>query len=608
MNKVAKLAKELLVFDPRIYSDLDKYIWIRDSYEEHMEAQRFFVCLLKKGIYIKGFATDKESMVGLEMYNKKIYDISTLDQKSSVVFHDTYVARYAVELPEVVHNARILNPDVPRENIVIWGGGITGRRVYRILSGYGIKAKCCIDSNRELEGENKWGMVVHTPEYLERCAETPTIIEAMEKWEELDACIRERYGKRFYFSFVEGEKNAYNGHYITYMFNLMTWFQNFAFFVGKTVYVYGIGKVEYEMVRYLKLLDISFGGFLIDESDVADDGQHGDHDVRWVEEILYEQDYFIWVYNKSKVKRLEELGLVSQENYIYYDGVKNTSIKKPQVLDINLGHNYLFGGKYPGIMIYGVDKENDYKIAVLGASTTEGKAFRFKSWPELMYEELHNRGFQNITVYNGGISGYTSGQELLKLIRDLVPLEPDMVIVYDGVLDLNYCVTYPLINGYVKKIFEFAKENIENDEDDILFMEESHPICQGIKESEDAFSMWLSNIRTMYAVAKERNIRFYSFCQPMLGSKEGKTETEKNMLLSTYSPSITNLINGSFRKRISQMDRLPEYIYDLSHIFDYESDVYMDNAHVWEKGNRIIAREIAEIILPELSNLYTRSR
>ena len=597
--------KELLLFDPRIYSDLDKYIWIGDTYEEHMEAQRFFVCLLKKGIYIKGFATDKEPMFGLEMSNKKIYDISTLDQQSSVVFHDTHVARYAAELPEGVHNARILNPDMPRENIVIWGSGITGRRVYRILTGHGIKVECCIDSNKDLEGENKWGMVVHTPEYLEKYAEPPTIIEAMEKWGELDACIRGRYGKRFYFSFVEEKKTAYNGHYITKMFNLMTWSGNFAFFVGKKVYVYGIGEVENEMAGYLKLLDISFGGFLIDESDMADDSKHGDHDVRWIEEVLYEQDYFIWVYNRSKVKRLEELGLVSHENYIYYDGINNTSIKRPQVLDTNLGHNYLFGSKYPGIMVYGADRENDYKIAVLGGSTTDGKAYSFKSWPELMYEELHDKGFQNITVYNGGISGYASGQELLKLIRDLIPLEPDMVIVYNGFNDSNYCSSYPLTGGYLKKIFEFAKENIENDEDASLFMGESHPICQGIKASEDAFSAWLSNIRTMYAVAKEWDIRFYSFCQPMLSSKEGKTEAEKSMLLSVHSPSITNLMNGSFRKRISRMDRLPGYIYDLSHIFDYESDVYMDHCHVWEKGNRIIAREITEIILPELSHLYT---
>lgn len=604
----SKAAKEFLTFDLRFYSGLDKYIWISDSYTEHMEAQCFFVCLLKKGIYIKGFATDKESMFGLKMYNKKIYDISKLDQKSSIVFRDTYMARYDAELPEEVHNARILNPDMSLENVVIWGGGITGKRVFRILSENGIKAGCCIDSNRNFDGKNMWGMVVHTPEYLERLSKPITIIEAMEKWEELDACIGDRYVKRFYFSFIEEKKTAYSGHYITRMFNLMTWNGDFAFFVGKKTYIYGIGEVEDEMASYLTLLDISFAGFLVDEFDMFDDGRHGDYFVRCIEDILYVQDYFIWVYDKNKVKRLEELGLVSHENYFYYNGAKNTSIRKTQILDTNLGHNYLFGSKYPGLMIYGTDRESDYKIAVLGASTTGGKVFAFKSWPELMYDELCNKGFQNITIYNGGISGYTSGQELLKLIRDIIPMEPDMIIVYDGLSDLTMSFQYPLTGGYIKKVFEFAKENIEGDEDDSLFLGEKLPICQGIKVSEDVFSAWLSNIRTMYAVANERDIRFYSFCQPMLGSKKEKTDAEKSMLLSVYSPSITNLMNGSFRKRISQMGRLPSYIYDLSHIFDYESDVYMDHCHVWEKGNQIIAKAITKIILPELIHLYKRPR
>lgn len=594
--------QELLVFDPRLYSDLDKYIYINDSYKVHRETQRLFVSMLKKGIYIKGFATDKESMVGLKMYNKKIYDIDTLDQNNSVVFYDIYLKRFDVEVPKKVHNIRMLNPDVPKDNIVIWGSGVTGRRVYKILSENGIKAEFYVDSNRALKGTYQCGLPVYAPEDMGNSAEPPIIIEAMEKWEELDACIREEYEKRFYFSFIENDvrEKIYGGHFIKQMFDLMSWNGNFKFFIGKKVYVYGTGKVEREMARYLKLLDISFGGLLTDESDVAGIETCGGCNVRYVEEVLYEKDYFVWVYERKRVKRLEELGLKSHENYLYYHGVNNTSQKRRNILDTNLGHNYLTDGKYPGITIYGEDKEKDFKIGVLGGSTTDGKIFSFKAWPELMYEELHNRGLDNITVYNGGVSGYASGQELLKLIRDMIPLKPDMIIVYDGLIDLSYGNPYPLTSGYLSKVFEFAKENIENDEDDSVINGENEPICQGIEAKKDIFSAWAENIRTMYAVSSERNISFYSFCQPMLGSKNGKTEEEENMLLSVNSPELFRLMEGSFRKRISQMVKLPKYMYDLSHIFDDEKEVYMDHCHVWEKGNEIIAREIIKVILPEL--------
>jgi lysophospholipase L1-like esterase len=595
-------AKAFLIFDPRLYSDLEKYIWISDSLKEHREAQRFFVCLLKKGIYIKGFATDKKSMFNLKMYNKKIYDINTLNRENTIVFYDTYLGRFDVELPRCVQNARMLNPDIAFKNIIIWGSGITGRRVYKILSENGIEVACCVDSNKDLEGTYLYNLPVYTTEYLEKFEERPVIIEAMENWEELDNSIRGSYDQRFYFSFIENDmkKLSKNTSYINLMFNLTSWHNNFAFFVDKTVYIYGVGEYENELAKYLKLLDIDFGGFLIDKSEEMVSSVYTNYNVSYIEEILYEKDYFIWVYEKRNVKKLEELGLISHANYIYHNGTNNTSIKRKQILDTNLGYNYLINSKYPGILIYGIEKKKNYKIAVLGGSTTDGKLYFFKSWPQLMYEELYNKGIENITIYNGGVVEYASGQELLKLIRDVIPLKPNMIILYDGFNDLNSQFEYPLTNGYLKKIFEFAKENMENDICNSLFTDKDFSICQGIETTKDLFSAWWSNIQTMYAIAMERNISFYSFCQPMLESKRGKTEVEKNMLLSVNNPALTNLVEHSFRKRIKQIAKLPMYMHDLSYIFDNEKDIYMDHCHVLEKGNQIIAREIIKIILPEL--------
>ncbi len=600
-SNIGKAAKELLLFDSQIYRSLDKYIWMNDSYKGHLEAQRFFVCLLKKGIYIKGFATDRKSMFNLKMYNKKIYDINMLDRENSVVLYDTYLGGFDVELSKSVHNARVINPELTRKNVVIWGSGITGKRVFKILSEQGIKIECYIDSNRNLEGTYKCGLPVHTPEYIEKMPRKLTIIEAMERWEEIDLCLRGKYENRFHFCFVENDvKKSHIGHYIKNMFDLKTWFGDFAFFIGKKVYVYGTGNIESQLPKYLKLLDIDFGGFLIDESDMERNAIYGIYDVKYVEEVLNEKNYFIWVYDKKRVRRLDELGLIGHKNYICFQGGNYEAANRKQIMDVNLGNNYLADSKYPGITVYGDDKEKDFKIAVLGNSTTDGKLFSFRSWPELMYDELHNKGLEHITVYNGGVVAYTSGQELLKLIRDVIPLKPDMIIVYDGFCDMTLRLPYLLTNGYLNKIFKFASENMENDEVDGLFYEKNGSVYYGIETNQDRFEKWLSNMRTMHAIASDRNIRFYGFCQPMLSSKNGKTEDEKNILLSVDSPVINHLINESFRKQLNQMTELPVYIQDLSHIFDDEKDVYMDHCHVWEKGNQIIAREISRIILPEI--------
>lgn len=77
---------------------------------------------------------------------------------------------------------------------------------------------------------------------------------------------------------------------------------------------------------------------------------------------------------------------------------------------------------------------------------------------------------------------------------------------------------------------------------------------------------------------------------------------EKNILLSMASSKIKLLCEESFRRQLEQLSCKQNYIYDLPHIFDggRADDVYMDVCHVWENGNRVIAKEIEKVIRAEL--------
>ncbi|MBD5521747.1 MAG: hypothetical protein HDR03_11130 [Lachnospiraceae bacterium] len=173
----------------------------------------------------------------------------------------------------------------------------------------------------------------------------------------------------------------------------------------------------------------------------------------------------------------------------------------------------------------------------------------------------------------------------------------------DTEVEENNIEQYPFAFGYAKLLFDYARERIEND----FIDEDENHVCTGIMTSQNIFNNWLSNIRTMYAIASERKIRFFSFCQPCLSSKEEKTIKEKNILISMQSHRGRKLVKESFRKYMALTPELPDYIYDLSNVFDGENDIYMDICHVWEKGNQIIAREIKKIILSEI-NLDNRQK
>lgn len=583
-------AQELLVPNPLLYSDLKKYVWISDSHEMHKHAQVLFDYLLKKNIYITGFVTDKKTLFGLKMFHKPIFNIDDLDEENTAVFFDPYFTHLDISASVDTYSARIINPKLDHTNVVIWGSGFTGRRAYAALTNSGIDVKYFVDSDRTLDGGEKFGLPIYAPDRLVESENDITIVEALAQWKEVDESIKGKYRNRFHYCLrdIDGFEFEENR-----LFSLNN-YCHFSFFQSSRVYIYGLGTNEKEMAQLLKLLDFDFLGFLIDEDESINCEISERYSVKYVEEILYEEDYYIWVYDAKRAVRLHELGLIYLKQYLCYGYIIDITINRKNLLDVNLAYNYLSDSEYPGFEVYGKETEDAYKIAILGGSTTDGRLYPFKSWPEILHEKL---GRDNITIYNGGVYGYMSGQELIKLIRDVLRLKPDMIIVYDGVNDEVANDKYPLMHSYAEQVYRYAGAHIS---DSLTWINDTEDICRGIASLGSRFDNWLSNIQTMHAIANDRNIRFFNICQPNLWSKRGTTTQEKNMILSIASRHVSNLIEGAFRKSIEQLQELPDYIYDLSHILDGQSDVYIDLGHLCEKGNDIVAEEVKKIILPAL--------
>ena len=64
---------------------------------------------------------------------------------------------------------------------------------------------------------------------------------------------------------------------------------------------------------------------------------------------------------------------------------------------------------------------------------------------------------------------------------------------------------------------------------------------------------------------------------------------------------LDNMRKNALRSYIGERKDLPDYIHDLSHVFDGK-DVYMDLCHVWDEGNRIISGEIKRVIQPVIES------
>ena len=91
---------------------------------------------------------------------------------------------------------------------------------------------------------------------------------------------------------------------------------------------------------------------------------------------------------------------------------------------------------YPGFYVLGTREPDNFKIAILGGSTSDSDLYWYRSWPEIFYEKYCR---ENISIFNGAMAGYNSAQELIKLMRDVVHLKPNLLIVLNGINDIASC-------------------------------------------------------------------------------------------------------------------------------------------------------------------------
>lgn len=365
---------------------------------------------------------------------------------------------------------------------------------------------------------------------------------------------------------------------------------------GRKLFLCDFSARSRKLAEIYTLLDFNVEGYIDEDVLEYPEGER----VIGIEEIVYEDNFFILInrdFYRNKVERFKDLGLsmltdmgIDNPFGTWYLGTGN------QILDVSLGHSFLGNQGICGFDVFGGNAAEDFKIVVLGGSTTDESLFPFKSWAQLLFEKI---GRKDVTIFNGGVVGYTSSHEMLKLLRDVFFIRPGMVIVYDGFNDMAaQSGQNPFAFSDMQKIVNYADQHKSKLWLD-FFMEGLEPYA-GIKPDIDKFDIWLNNIRRMKVICESEGINFYSFLQPVLYSKLNRTKEEEGLIWSTWR--IYNCYDwaNEFRSRIKKTADSEELVYDLSHIFDAESDVYMDDCHVYEKGNKMIAECVYEIIKNKL--------
>ena len=121
----------------------------------------------------------------------------------------------------------------------------------------------------------------------------------------------------------------------------------------------------------------------------------------------------------------------------------------------------------------------------------------------------------------------------------------------------------------------------------------------------DFQDIWEMQESIIYAICRYFKIKFKAFLQPQIFFKReyGENDLETLAMLRTFRNSCDEKIysykkmkdaeiNIDFYEKVKKIINTDDFIVDVTDLFDNMDGVYMDNCHVYEEYNKVIAEKI----------------
>ena len=262
--------------------------------------------------------------------------------------------------------------------------------------------------------------------------------------------------------------------------------------------------------------------------------------------------------------------------------------------------------------------ENTYRIFVVGGSTTlgAGSTNDDTTIPGYLQTFLNQKDLQyNIEVINAGISAYFSLTETNLIKNKLINFKPDLIIVYDGWNDIETDIENHLGETYQISFIDNSIQNLNK----IIPDYQSPKILRTIqakikqmnmdKDTVSGFSFDGTKIPQKIELWKER---WSEICkmgnndgfdviitlQPLAGSGNKQLSEQEKLF---YEKRMIHYMDyySLYAETLIELNDYCTNVKDLRFAFDdYSDTILYDGGHVVSKGNKIIANEMTDIILP----------
>ncbi len=267
-------------------------------------------------------------------------------------------------------------------------------------------------------------------------------------------------------------------------------------------------------------------------------------------------------------------------------------------------------------------KPNEYRIAMVGGSVvfTGGHYSTIVAYLAKILKERDPRlKDKEVTYINAGISSAVSGQELAQLVYNVLPLNIDLLVVFDGYNDFYCTFNYDRRPGYpydyIVEEYRYYKFNSEKKWwdafvglFDLTSFNKSAPhiihdyyeelgikkptMAEAITQSVD---IYFRNITYMSTIANAFGVKAAVFLQPY-SPKHNKINPERpetGALMKVYGMS-------SERFKTLAKGNSPNRIYhDMVYMGFRMKDMFTDIVHFPAEGNKMVAEEMYAVMKKE---------
>ena len=294
------------------------------------------------------------------------------------------------------------------------------------------------------------------------------------------------------------------------------------------------------------------------------------------------------------------------------------------------GNCKILDGEINGPLIYYNFNKNFSNLVTLGGSTTDGFYKKYgQVWPSHLSDKIIKKNI-TLNVINGGNGDFGSSQELQKLLIDIGNLKNvKYVISLSGINDLQgrnkylrFQNKYPFWTNIQLEMFIYKKwidqsvnssrylpnilslistikrRLIENSKQADISWKKSLDFKNN--KNRNSIQDWYYNVKMMNSISQTMGAEFFLFLQPTMGISKAQTPTDKS---SKHYKTYQKLDDAYYKRIKNHYKDLKilcsqlKFCYDISDIANTDEDeLYYDPRHHNEKGNKIIADEIFNVI------------